>query len=504
VVLRRHAWLACVFVVSLSVRVAWVSQARVTPITDFRIYDRLAMGVLRTGEYGGGYRLAYRPPGYPLFLAGVYGVFGHSYPAAGYAAAVLGALSSALVATLGARAVSRRTGVIAGLLHALSPTALAYTPLLATENLAVPLVLMTTVLLAGADSGGRQARPIALAGLSGIACGLLLLVRPAGLFFVPAWALLALYSFMRRQWRPWVALAFLGATAGIVGPWLMRNQRLLGAATLGTNGGGNLLMANNDLAVTGGTYEPALRPYRNLPELESDRRMKTEALAWICTHPGRYLLLCGVRAVRLLGTSPDPWAGRYLCPTAEHDALITRSHDGRLAADVDLDNERRLWDVRHANDRVLAGVRVAIAPLVLVALALSAARWRALAIVGLPALCYLGGLSATFVQERFRELADPLLAIPLAALVGDIVAGGADLGPRPRRWVKGIVALALVGAVALLHVTGRTEGWYRLSGPAVPETAERPDTDGQTALSVVRLAEPATQSAAERGRPVEQ
>ncbi len=142
-----------------------------------------------------------------------------------------------------------------------------------------------------------------------------------------------------------------------------------------------------------------------------------------------------------------------------------RSDESPQFGTVDPGADRRLRDVSRTNESVLAGVRVVMAPLVLAALVLSLGRWRALAIVVLPALCYAAGLSATFMQERFRERLDPLLAIPLAALLGDIIAGGADAGPRPRRWVKGVVAVTLLAAAAWLHATGRTTGWYRLAGP---------------------------------------
>lgn len=142
----RAAWEALrsrpaaqVFLLSLALRLTWAGFAHVTPVSDFRGYDGLAVRWLMTGGFGSPGWLAYRTPGYPGFLAGVYFIFGHHWGAAAFMQAILGAVSSALVVGLAGRIVSPRTSLIAGLLHALSPTSLAYVPVLASENLAVPL-----------------------------------------------------------------------------------------------------------------------------------------------------------------------------------------------------------------------------------------------------------------------------------------------------------------------------------------------------------------------------
>ena len=105
-----------------------------------------------------------------------------------------------------------------------------------------------------------------------------------------------------------------------------------------------------------------------------------------------------------------------------------------------------------------------IAPLILLALLLALKRWRAYAIFFLPALVYLAVLSLYFAKPRFRELSDPLLFVPLAALLSDMVFGTTELGSRPSRAVKTGVAVALVATSLLVHVTRVVAPWYRL-GP---------------------------------------
>ena len=115
----------------------WVAFARVTPISDFRGYDELAVNWLQSGHFSSVGSLAYRAPAYPGFLAAIYAIAGHSWRAAGFVQAVLGGVTSGLLVLLASRALSRRGSVIAGILHAVSPTALAYVPVLASETLAV-------------------------------------------------------------------------------------------------------------------------------------------------------------------------------------------------------------------------------------------------------------------------------------------------------------------------------------------------------------------------------
>lgn len=168
-----------VFVVALALRVLWAAFAQVTPISDFASYEALARQWLATGEFRDGLGLAYRTPGYPALLAGVFGLCDASLQAVALVQAVLGALTAALVALLALTVVSPRTSLIAGLLQALSPTAIIYVPILASENLATFLTLITIACLAGWQARtavGLRSILWLLGG--GTAAGLTLLTRP--------------------------------------------------------------------------------------------------------------------------------------------------------------------------------------------------------------------------------------------------------------------------------------------------------------------------------------
>ena len=84
-------WLALIAGVALAVRVAWVLATVPMPNWDAADYDGRAWR-LATGEgyvAPDGTPTAFRPVGYPAFLATIYAVFGHSWIAGYIANAIL-------------------------------------------------------------------------------------------------------------------------------------------------------------------------------------------------------------------------------------------------------------------------------------------------------------------------------------------------------------------------------------------------------------------------------
>jgi 4-amino-4-deoxy-L-arabinose transferase-like glycosyltransferase len=436
---RRKGWTAghwavCVFALSLALRLTWAALARVTPISDFQGYDELAVRWLHTGRFAELGSLAYRTPGYPAFLAAIYAIIGHSWRAVGFAQAFLGAASSGLLVLLAARILSPRTSALAGFLHAASPSALAYIPLLASETLAAFLLIAAMLCLAAAERrDGPPSNWIIAA--SGLLFGLLVLVRPAAVFFLPAGLVLSAWRPNSRLRHPSGAFVFLVAAVLALSPWLIRNRLAgIGAATISTVGGENLWMGNNDLATLGGFCQAAAWP-QVMSEMEKDAAYRKAARKWIVSHPKRYLALTAIRVYRLLGLEPDTWAATYLWPSRENDLAFTARFRHTWGGDQSVAPAllRRAGEVEVNNARILARVRMVVVPLVVLALVAALVWWRDYAVVLLPVFCYLGGLSLTYVEIRFRELADPLLFIPLGGLLGALLFRTTELVHEPLR-----------------------------------------------------------------------
>jgi 4-amino-4-deoxy-L-arabinose transferase-like glycosyltransferase len=471
-----------VFFFSLVIRVLWTAHATITPIGDHFGYDRSARHWIDTGEFASAvpdryYRIkgtgrldvrAYRTPGYIGFLALLYMV-DHNWGLAAAAQAFLGALASGLLVVLAARTLSRRVGIVAGVLHAIWPTAIVYVPVIAGDNLLVFLLVAGLTCLTGAHTGRWRWW---LATGAGLCFGLMMLTRPSSLFLFPGYALLCLYNPLQRVWRPRVLLLLIALTGAIMTPWLVRNALLgYGFPLFSTQGGYALWWGNNWLTSDGGNPAPPRFPGDSwMPELKQHHFFQQKALDWIRSDPGRYLALSAVRLVRLFGTQPDVWAAKYYWPSAQNDRLMCATYwkEEYPPADVKagraLENRNRLWEQR---------ARVVVAPVMLLAVLLAMTRPRRFAFVLLPLWSYAICLALTVFAGRYRVTSDPLVFVCLAALLVDLWSGTRETGRWVHRWVKlALVVLAVTGSV-WAHAEEWDRDWYRLPAGRAPQ----PDFD---------------------------
>lgn len=237
-----------ILALALGLRVGYVlATPGYAPLHDDQKYDHLAAAIARTGAYPdlGGRPTAYRPPGYPYLLAGVYRLAGTGagrVEAGRLAQAVLGTVLVGLIGLLALRLFGSRTGLLALGLGAL------YVPLVTagTSLLAEPL---TAVLVVGAALAVLEwrSRPrwgwVVLAGGLG---GLATLTRSNAFVVLPALAL-GLWT-SRRPWRGVLPAAVMVTVAvTVVAPWTVRNAVVMHAfIPVSDEAGGTLA----------GTYNP--------------------------------------------------------------------------------------------------------------------------------------------------------------------------------------------------------------------------------------------------------
>ena len=490
-----------VFIISLAVRTAWTHASAIELLGDFYCYERSANHWVETGEYRllpwrSAVRVANRPPGYTGFVALNYLVFGRDIKAVGYVQSVLGAMTSALIVLLAMRIVSRRSAICAGLLHVLWLPALAYVPILASANVALWSLFIGLVLTQRAEQKPGSARYVYLA-IAGVSFGITLLVRSASLFMLPAWVLLSTRGV--RGFRPRLAgvLVSLAATGVTLSPWFIRNYLIgYGFPTFATQGGRALWWGNNPRTVDGGTGSPPTTDEeRKLSELEAQPVWRAKAFDWIRNNPGRYAALCATRAIRFFGTSTDIWLLRYLDPRpAAQEAMAAHNwhiKEGRPATEQQIEDAKELWELNKVRLRVW---RVIVAPFVLLAFLLALFRMRQYAYVLLPVGSYLAGMALTAFTERYRTMSDPLLLIPLAALLCDMATGSNDLGKLPSRWWKIALAIGMLLASIAVRVTAIDEAWYERA--PLPHPA--PDVSQYTFTEIDLHGEPGAHCVAAR------
>lgn len=342
-----HLWsLGLAWGLALAVRLLVLNLHPQPVAHDALTYDALGWNLAAGHGYvlePGGPPTALRGPVYPLFLAGLYALFGHRYGPV-YAAQVLVDLGSLALTYALAWRLYHHQGVafLGALAYALYlPFALQAGQVM-TETLFTALLLLGVGAFFVAVDGAQRGRAWALwAVVAGAALGLAALTRPAGLL-VP----LALAMALAWLLRPWGRVlqqgaVFLAAFALVLLPWTWRNWGLFGTfVPTSTLGGVNLYLGNFSLDreeyLGAQTAEETRRmlilvralemeraPWMN--EAQLDRAFQERALALIRAHPLRYLHLSANRFLRLwfnLGYGEEPPSAASLTLAGTHALFL--------------------------------------------------------------------------------------------------------------------------------------------------------------------------------------
>jgi 4-amino-4-deoxy-L-arabinose transferase-like glycosyltransferase len=247
----RQATLA-VFAFALALRLAVVAWAatRVPPTADGTFYQTVAQRIARGLGYtwlwpdGAITYAAHYPVGYPAIVGAAYALFGPSPFVAMCLQALLGALTAAAVHRLLAR--HPRAALLGGVLVAIHPGLLAYTPALMTEGVAAALLVFATLAAsrARASASGSLRRQRAALVATGLFAGIAVLVRPQLVVLAPVLGFVAAAPRLRAR------LATAGVVTGLAlltcAPWTARNcARMNRCALVSVNGGWNLLVGTN-------------------------------------------------------------------------------------------------------------------------------------------------------------------------------------------------------------------------------------------------------------------
>jgi 4-amino-4-deoxy-L-arabinose transferase-like glycosyltransferase len=304
---------------ALAVRAAVVVWAgsRFPPADDGRYYqafaERLSRGEGYTWLWPDGVvtPAAHYPVGYPALLAPLYAVFGASPVVAMSANAVIGALGVVAVHRIARSVASAGPALFAGLVAALHPSLVAYTPALMTEGVTAALLA-----LLGAASISLSERPRSLVGTIalGLGAGFSVLVRPQSLLLLPV---LGALSRARGDVRARLAGALAVSLVALMVclPWTLRNCRQMDRCVfVSANLGWNLLIGSADGAT--GSFVPLEQ--LGVPEqcrtvygeAEKDRCFGRAGVQNVLDSPGRYLALVPNKLLATFDWSGAP--GYYL------------------------------------------------------------------------------------------------------------------------------------------------------------------------------------------------
>lgn len=364
-----------------------------------------------------------RPPGYPAYLAAVYGVAGRSWTAAVAVEVVIGVATVLGVYLLARRLAGPGVAVVAGLALALDPISVAMTSNVTTETVFAAVWVCAALLWV---AGLQRRRPWLLAA-AGAVFGVSVLVRPIGLYLP---VLLVPLTFWLvggpRTRRALASAAILVAFAVPVGLWAARNAHETGVVTVSTIGAHNLLdyRAADALAIDEGSSRP-----------EEARRLDARARAQVAPHANG----------AVLAQAESSLAWHTLVHHPKGALLTTVRGLGRVLLGPGRAEMLRL--VRGRTDAVGLADRATIAAEAALLFALLLA-----ALVGVVALV--------------RRRAWLALAVPLALAVYDVaLSAGAEGNARLRMPASPFLAV-LAGA-------GVVAAWRRLASTRAAPSAGR-------------------------------
>jgi 4-amino-4-deoxy-L-arabinose transferase-like glycosyltransferase len=173
-------------------------------------------------------------PFYPITLACLYTWSGFSLQAIAILNIVIAGFTASLIYLCGARALNRFCGLGAGLFFAIDPTQLNQTAQAGTE----PLGLLFFVASVYAILRGFQNQRFSIFFLSGLFIGLSNLTRTLTIFTLPFYLAVILIIGARER-RLKTSLVRISAMilgfAMVIGPWLIRQERLYGIASISDN-----------------------------------------------------------------------------------------------------------------------------------------------------------------------------------------------------------------------------------------------------------------------------
>jgi len=234
-VINEYLFLLILFLLASFLRILYAFYLKGNiPVSDAAGFDLLGLNIWKYGEYvfQRGIPTAHRTPIYPLFLSGVYFLFGHSYLAVRIIQSIIGGLTCVVIYFIGKKTINKNVGFIAATISIFYPFFIYYTGYLLVETLFTFLLAVAVYWLI-ISAQKPDWKNLAL---SGIFTGLAALCKPTAFTFLPFSVLGFLVILGIRKISTYRNIAiFLLFFIIILSPWVSRNyivfKRIIPSAT---------------------------------------------------------------------------------------------------------------------------------------------------------------------------------------------------------------------------------------------------------------------------------
>jgi len=252
-----------IFITAFIVRLFYI---KITGINDFLDPDSVqylsyANNLLAGNGYADGKWQAFRPPGYPFFVALIYFLFGKSVITLKIIQALISSFIPVLVYFIGQKIMDKKYSLLSAF-YACFYLGLYQEPAhLLSEAVFTPLFVLSILFLLKINENNI------FSFLSGITLGLTTFSRPVGLLILPVSILWLLLKFKKKEFIKISLLLILGFIT-ILLPWWIRNYKIFHTfvpVCLETG----FVMRHAHSSEEQLKY---LNEFDNLPELERDRK----------------------------------------------------------------------------------------------------------------------------------------------------------------------------------------------------------------------------------------
>ena len=195
---------------------------------DSHEYKALAINMLKYHKFSwDSIPATFRTPGYPMFIASIYAMFGIKEWIVMIFQVFLSTLSIYFIYLIGRKSCGNLSGLIAAALFSIDCTSILFSSLFMSETLFVFLLLLGTWLFLKQDR------------LSGLMFGISVLIRPIALYlFIPL-------VFLHRKLKAKIVFIILFLLPVL--PWMVRNYIVYQSPMISSLQGFNLLFLNASL-----------------------------------------------------------------------------------------------------------------------------------------------------------------------------------------------------------------------------------------------------------------
>lgn len=271
--------------------------------SDSMVYDALAKNLVQKGEYSfEGSTTALLIPGYPIFLAGIYSIFGSDQVFVKIIQSLFEIISALLFFLISLRLFDKKYALISVTIFSFFPSNILFSQTILTEPL---FCLLQMTLLYLCICGNMPKNTFLL----GLVWGAAIMVRTSfalSILLIPLYLLIKRKEFFNGNYLKVVQFSslFVVGVFIVLAPWLIRNQTTMGSFTLATQGGFTFWSGSNPDA-TGSWYykiEESDPLFNEKDEVKRDKEFYKRGIDYAIHNPHKWVIT-GVKKLGYLFSS---------------------------------------------------------------------------------------------------------------------------------------------------------------------------------------------------------